>query len=177
MTQEVCCELFEKTVVFPPGESVAADVVFNIGDHEFIVPGSLRSMSLLELVGGRVNDGFDVSEDENGGLTGLISKTLLACSADVRSEVSRNIVFCGGGASIPGMANVVCQDLQSKLSILPCLANVKVCYVPFEKSLLTYLGGSIYSSLRSNDEEFISSSTDAFKTNIPDWIVASRPRV
>lgn len=173
---DVCKELHEK-IVLSSSSTPPAGVVVALRDLEFTVPGSLRSDSLSELLSGRQNDGFDVSDDEIGGLVGLIYRTLLSCALDVRSEVIRNVVFCGGGATIPGLSHTVKQELLKRAQVLPCFESFEIRRIPFERSLLTWIGGSIYSSLRSNDETFVCNITSEKQvSSLPDWMPISRRR-
>ena len=51
------------------------------------------------------------SQDELGGLVGLLLVALQKCSADSKRLAAQNVVFAGGGAQIPG---VCCVQLLVK---------------------------------------------------------------
>jgi actin-related protein len=40
--------------------------------------------------------------DDKGGVVGALLACLCSCDMEARKSLSRNIVICGGGASIPG---------------------------------------------------------------------------
>jgi hypothetical protein len=50
--------------------------------------------------------------DESGGAAGLMLECLRACNHDVRLKASRNIIFIGEGAMIPGNGVDVCFFIE-----------------------------------------------------------------
>jgi actin-related protein len=128
-------------------------------------------LCLLELISGLQNDGFDASDEEIGGIVGVISQTLAACNCDIRRVAEKHIIFCGGGASIPGLPEAV----QSKIFEMSGKL-IGLYSLPFEKSLLAWIGGSIFASMASNDGVFIAQNYAEGSPSLPllsDWMVRS----
>jgi len=153
------------------------------------IPISFYSSSMLELILGLQNDGFDVTDIEEEGVVGMLFKTLVKCPIDIRNIVSSHIVFSGGGACVPGLSNHIIYLLNSRIRSSDSLKcdkgpiELKIS-PPFRPSLLTWIGGSIFGSLKSNEEKFIInninknpdslssnlSNDDLISQSIPDWM-------
>ena len=176
-------ELFEKFVCCP----VPGNVEISAGhssDPAFTLPGSLRSSCLEELIEGSRKDGFDESNDETGGLVGIIRNCLLACNHDIRDDIARHLVFCGGGAGIPGLPQAVCERIKSagsefSSSLSASLGSIEYMPIPFHRCLLAWIGSAVFSTLKSNAEKFISNTeweasrnSDEKSTSLamPDWM-------
>lgn len=150
-------ELFEK---FSCCGSVASDGFAS--DPAITVPSALRSSCLDELISGSRNDCFDSSQDEIGVVVGLLLSTLMSCNHDTRRECARHIIFCGGGSSIPGLPQKVCTEASEKirhdssLSLSSSLGSIEYRPIDFHRCLLTWIGSSIFASLKSNEGKYIS---------------------
>ncbi len=94
--------------------------------------------------------------------------SLHSCHYDYRLLAARNIIFCGGGAivtplldTICNVATSMCRDLKkynnSVVNVLPNLSEgkFKPAVLPFKRSLLAWIGGSIFSSIQSNNTKYI----------------------
>ena len=168
-------DMFERFVVCDVVDAIslgdralvsATDTLYTWDGQEKInIPGRIRSSCLSELLWGRQFDGYDASEDELGGLVGLVMKVLETCNLDTKVMVSTHVVFCGGGSCIPGLCKKICSEVNAKgaldsesssSSSPPSVGSVVLNYrdLPFEGSLLTWLGGSIFASLKSNEEKY-----------------------
>ena len=110
--------------------------------------------------------------DEHFGASGILISSLDACCIDVRLSVARHIVVTGGGSEIPGLGAAICahasylilqqQRGRESLSTLP--RNALVDTMPkleyhrlsahqplFNGSLMSWIGGSLFSSLAVSD--------------------------
>jgi len=164
-----------------------------VSNTSFVVPAALRIACLKSLLTGKDDDddddddddGDDVGDspepavagqseaeefivDEAGGSSGILVESLKACNHDVRRLVSMNIVFCGGGAAVPNIAEATCleatrqaltnDNLERTIKQLVLSSpNQKLVSrnTPFVPSSLAWIGGSLFASIRSNDAKFV----------------------
>ena len=113
--------------------------------------------------------------DEHFGASGILISRLDACCIDVRLSVARHIVVTGGGSEIPGLGAAICahasylilqqQQQQRGRESLPTLPRnalvdtmLKLEYHRlsahqslFNGSLMSWIGGSLFSSLAVSD--------------------------
>ena len=61
--------------------------------EENCIPKSFYSNSMLELILGLQNDGFDVTDIEEEGVVGMLFKTLVKCPIDIRNIVSSPVSY------------------------------------------------------------------------------------
>ena len=167
-------ELFEKFAICSDAESISFDNrIINssssagasyidkctvVPDKCTVVPGALRSTCLNELINGCQQDGFDTSEDEIGGIIGIVKATLLACPQDIRREITGNLVFCGGGSSITHIAQYICSKLTENIDFVEneiYMQAIPFRPIPFHRNLLTWIGSSIFAYLKSNEEKYL----------------------
>ena len=111
--------------------------------------------------------------------------SLHSCHYDYRLLAARNIIFCGGGAIITPLCDIMCnvassmcRDLKkynnSVVSILPNLSDgkFKPAMLPFNRSLLAWIGGSLFSSIESNNTKYVTVE-EYMRENLPgkyDWM-------
>lgn len=105
--------------------------------------------------------------DESGGLVGAILGVLRGCSVNVRASVSSHLVFCGGGAMIPGLLSGACDRATRVIETDPsyqCLRGVlqklprqrlEPQKTHFLRSSLPWVGASLFASLPSNARKFV----------------------
>ena len=83
-----------------------------------------------------------------------------SCNVDVRSRLHHNVLFVGGGSTIPGLPEAICQEVNARLNA-EFSSNgrrrhdIKPCNITTTNSNLSWLGGSIFSSIKANDASFI----------------------
>ena len=159
------------------------------------IPGILRSSCLDELIRGPQRDGKDESNDEIGGIIGLINSTLDTCSPDMLKTILEHVVICGGAAAIPGVIDKLRSEFGAVLEvneseillnlngaetskslsrgypeskITNLMLNCK--YTPFNPSQLIWLGSSIFACLTSNEVKYVffhrNQSTDGNDDNL-----------
>jgi actin-related protein len=132
----------------------------------------------------------DLYKFDDDDLVSEIAQCLLDClhdcQYDYRLLAARNIIFCGGGAiiyqlcdAICNVASTMCKDIKKyNKSVANILSNLsdgkfKPAELPFNRSLLAWIGGSIFSSLQSNNTKYINLTEYKSKENllgIFDWM-------
>lgn len=146
------------------------------------------------IISGVIDDENDM--DESGGVAGSLLECLRSCPHDIRSIVSSNIIFCGEGSEIPGLATAICKEATLKAKnnlkyekIINSLTTQKFIVedIDYNRTNLSWIGGSLFSSLKSNDIKFIkfkdfpnnniagddnANSTDRY-LKAPDWMSLS----
>jgi actin-related protein len=137
---------------------------------------STRQSCFNHIVRGTIEDEND--KDEFGGVAGSLLECIRSCPNDVRSIVSSNIIFCGEGSEIPGLPNAICREATLKANndlkyekikdIFNSLHDQKFTLeeCDYSRTNLSWIGGSLFSSLKSNDTKFI--KLKDFSTNIND---------
>lgn len=73
----------------------------NINNETFILKKESRSECFECLLKGESEKDGCINED--GGLIGLLFNSLRPCSSDIRYSCMKHVIFCGGGATIPGL--------------------------------------------------------------------------
>ena len=95
---------------------------------------------------------YDVSES--------IIQCIKFCTVDVRSRLHDSILFVGGGSSIPGLPDAICQEVNLRMKGEKSANgrsrhDIRPCNVKTSASNLSWLGGSIFASIKANDASFI----------------------
>ena len=107
--------------------------------------------------------------DENSGASGILMNSLNACCIDLRLSVARHVVVMGGGSAIPGLGNAICAHatylMEQKARLIApakCSSGIaemhdmqpimrrtsmQAHHSSFHGSLLSWIGGSMFSSL------------------------------
>jgi len=138
---------------------------------------STRQSCFNHIVSGLIEDEND--NDEFGGVAGSLLECLKSCPSDVRSVVSSNIIFCGEGSDIPGLPAAICLEATMKAkndskydkikdifnSLTDQKFTIEAC--DYNRTNLAWIGGSLFSSLKSNDSKFIKLK-DFANSNITD---------
>jgi len=128
---------------------------------------------------------------EHFGASGILMNSLSSCCIDVRLPVARHIVVTGGGSEIPGLSAAICAHAShlieqrgraspsssTVIDTMHKLENHRLCafHSSFNGSLLSWIGGSLFSSLSSNSAAYVSlkelqpESSDNDLLTAPDW--------
>jgi len=148
------------------------------------------------LVCGLLANGMPDYDDEIGGLAGLLLSCAMQCPLDIRGSILNHVICCGEGSDIPGLAMSLSRQATMlaksddfsqyhsiNATISSCVGGeVRVAPNPFEsKKELTWIGGSLFASLKSNDSKFLSLShfyPDGHKHSqgvllTPDWLACT----
>ena len=179
-------DLFHKISFCPNPEIESKDLYVapreGLSKFGFNISTKQSSSCFNHLVHGTIED--DNDNDEIGGVSSAILECLRACPYDVRSLVSSNIMFCGEGSDIPGLSSSICREATIKLKNDSKYINLKEIVNTFtveennyKNSNLAWIGGSLFSSLTSNNTKFLKlkdlsneSSSTASIVSAPDWI-------
>lgn len=111
--------------------------------------------------------------DEHFGASGILINSLDACCVDVRLPVARHIVVTGGGSEIPGLGAAICAHASYLLTqqqrgrvVMSTLSSdnamvdtmhklenhrLRAHQSMFNGSLMSWIGGSLFSSLAVSD--------------------------
>lgn len=75
----------------------------------------------------------------------LVHTSLSLCDVDIRPDLCRNVLLCGGGSLVPGLAD----RLQTELSgLIPSSYKPRVVFgTRLERQFAHWIGGSVMSSL------------------------------
>ena len=177
-------EIFEKAVLYNSVLEVRARngmmntvdshlMSLNVNSEEvpLKIPEILRSSCLNELLRGLQLDGKDESEDEIGGIIGVVNSTLRTCSTDVIKIILKHSIFYGSGTVVPGIMEKVCSEVEffseegdhknanalktnsfwQETSSKTCRFKVAFKSTPYNPYLLSWIGGSIFASLKSHE--------------------------
>ena len=79
---------------------------------------------------------------EAPGIHEIIYNSIMNCHVELREELFRNIVICGGTSLFPGMTERLTKEITN---LAPSKTRVKVIAPP-ERKYLAWLGGSILAS-------------------------------
>lgn len=188
-------DLFHKITFCPESELESKDLYIapreGLSKFGFVISTKQSSSCFNHLVCGTIED--DNDKDEIGGVSSAILECLRACPYDVRSLVSSNIMFCGEGSDIPGLPSSIYREATIKLKSDRKYEKIKEIVNTFtieennyKNSNLAWIGGSLFSSLKSNDKKFLKlrditnkgiadeSSSSTF-LDAPDWMDITSP--
>jgi len=76
----------------------------------------------------------------------------MKCDIDIRKDLYGNIVLSGGSTMFPGIADRMQVEI---LNLAPCTMKIKII-VPPERKYSVWIGGSIFSSLSTFQQMWIS---------------------
>ena len=82
----------------------------------------------------------------------LVYQSIMKCDLDVRKDLYSNIVLSGGSTMFPGVPERLSKELQG---LVPQSNKINVIAPP-ERQFLTWIGGSILSSLPTFQAMWIS---------------------
>ena len=122
----------EKSFELPDGQ------VIKIGKERFQCPEALFNQSLV---------GKDCA-----GIHETMYNSIMRCDPSIRKELAANVVLSGGSTMFPGLADRMHKELTS---LLPSSMKVKVIAPP-ERKFTVWIGGSIFASLPTFQEMWIS---------------------
>jgi hypothetical protein len=150
--------------------------------------GSLRMTPVDVLIRGCNAQDYPDEDDEVGGLAGLLLDCIARCDPDVRAAVMDNIVVCGDGAIIPGIAVSLCERATENLTntnIIHCkniggIVNkveggaLQAIDTGFDPTEIAWIGGSIFGSLPKNSKCFVDNKILHRSHSAPDWLAVDR---
>jgi len=162
-------DLFERVAVALPEGEQASDVLLESHQHrpgcsDGAVPGWVRHQCLDTLIRGCDSQDGE-SRDEAGGAVGVVLACLLKCGVDLRRALLRNLVICGGGAGIPGVADAVWAGVVTSIScssedqpspsryselrhLIVTSSSPNLPASPFDRTSLAWIGGSLFASIK-----------------------------
>jgi hypothetical protein len=131
--------------------------------HKIIVPSSVRQDCFLSIIEGGTGTSAQPNDLCGGGAAGVLLSTLVSCCTDVRAVAIKNIIICGGGAMIPGVAEAVCRTASmrateeisgsdQRLERVGCAvralegSELKSQVSPFLRSSLAWVGASVFAN-------------------------------
>jgi actin len=86
------------------------------------------------------------------GIHEMVYQSIMKCDLDVRKELYSNVILSGGSTMFPGTP----ERLMKELTVL-CPSSAKVNVIgPAEREYLTWVGGSILSSMATFQSMWIS---------------------
>ena len=93
----------------------------------------------------------------NDGIARLISNSILKCDTEVQGNLLQNLIIAGGGSCTEGMPERIKLEVENLVhSSAPGLRIKTIALGTSERSLTTFLGGSILASLGSFHEMWMS---------------------
>ena len=132
MALDSSSSVLEKSSELPDG------YVIKIGKERFLCPEALFQPSLLGM--------------ECAGIHETIYNSIMKCDVDIRKEICDNVVLSGGSTMFPGLADRMHKELAA---LLPSSMKVKIIAPP-ERKLTVWIGGSIFASLPTFQQIWIS---------------------
>ncbi|KAE9036083.1 hypothetical protein PR003_g7290 [Phytophthora rubi] len=152
------------------------DAKFQAHDNNVLqVPGSLRTGAVEQLLLG------DESTDGTSIVDGIV-QVLKKAPLDVRAAMLENLLFVGGTAMIPGLAQRIVAEVRESLhhdnefaSATAAVDRAQLVQTYFPRNVLAWVGGSIYASTESARVSAISSQeySSSGGTSIPDWLAVA----
>ena len=115
----------EKSYELPDGQ------VITIGNERFRCSEALFKSSLLDM--------------EYNGIHETTYNSIMKCDEDIRKDLYENIVLSGGSTMFPGFKERIENEM---IQFAPPTMKIKVIAPP-ERKYLSWIGGSILSSLSS----------------------------
>ena len=163
-------DLFEKVAMCSHSSLDSSNDLYiaprsGVSSSGFTMQLSTRQSCFNHIINGVIEDEHD--NDEYGGVAGSLLECLRCCPHDVRSSVSSNIMFCGQGSDIPGLSLAICKAATDKAKNDSRYESIKDMLNTFSgqrftvqdsnynSTNLSWIGGSLFSSLKSNDMKFI----------------------
>lgn len=142
-----------------------------LNNSSLVISGELRSSCLDSFITGTIiNSTSNNIIDDKGGIIGILLECISNCNSDIKSLVSNSIIICGGGSTISNVntriiqeANIILNQLRDnnmkndeKLNNLKANNNklinnniyLSMMKTPFVSSSLSWIGGSLFSSLK-----------------------------
>ena len=107
-------------------------------------------------------DNYDLSllgyqTGHNDGIAKLISNSVLKCDTEAQGNLLQNLIIAGGGSCTEGMPERIKLEVENLVhSSAPGLRIKTIALGTSERSLTTFLGGSILASLGSFHEMWMS---------------------
>ncbi|CAI5732738.1 unnamed protein product [Hyaloperonospora brassicae] len=149
------------------------DAMFQYGDNNVLqVSGSLRTGAVEQLVlGDEDRDGMSIVDG--------IVQTVKEAPLDVRAALLANMLFVGGTAMIPGLAQRLIAEVRKALrfdnestSAAVTIDQVQLVRTFFPRNMLAWVGGSVYAATDIARASAISSDeySSSKGTCVPDWL-------
>lgn len=88
---------------------------------------------------------------DSSGVHEVLYKSVMKCDVDIRKELFSNVVLSGGSTMFPGLADRLKHELGG---MVPRGTEVKVVAPP-ERKLLVWIGASVFTSLSSFKQKWI----------------------
>eukprot|EP01038_Epipyxis_sp_PR26KG_P005736 gene5736-7920_t len=163
--EQVSCITSPSAPEYVPSDLIVSPMQ-HIFNDSFVLTSDERQLAVKCLINGESE--YDGCIDEKGGAAGVLLACINSCNVDIKTVVLNRVIICGGGAMIPGFIHAVCDHAnqlaltdpyhKSTLeNVFKKINNQKITPTncPYLRSLLTWIGGSIFASIQSNAPRFV----------------------